>query len=192
MNSVKYRLIAGLGNPGEQYAGSRHNLGAEIISRLAESQGVALTNSSKLPGRLAWLNGVHDKTLLFQPELFYNNSGQAIMTAAGFYKISPPDILVIHDELALPFGTLRLRLGGSHSGNKGIKSLIDCLGEEFWRLRAGIAGPHRPIGDDTGFVLGRFTADERELLPDIAAAASKIALDFSLGRPLMPYTTKID
>ena len=153
-------LIAGLGNPGRQYHDNRHNAGAWFLAALCRQQGVELKPERKFYGDLATIriDGL-DIRLLF-PTTYMNKSGQAVAALANFYKIAASNILVAYDELDLPLGTSRLKLGGGHGGHNGIRDIITALGtRDFMRLRLGIGHP----GDSAkvlGHVLGDFARDE--------------------------------
>jgi len=132
------RLIVGLGNPGADYADTRHNVGFWYVDRLAAQLKTALAPQAKFFG-LAVRAGEH---WLLQPTTFMNRSGQAVAALANFYKISPAEILVIHDELDLPPGGIRLKQGGGNGGHNGLKDIQARLGSaDFWRLRLGIGHP---------------------------------------------------
>ena len=132
------RLIVGLGNPGADYADTRHNVGFWYVDRLAAQLKTALAPQAKFFG-LAARAGEH---WLLQPTTFMNRSGQAVAALANFYKISPAEILVIHDELDLPPGGIRLKQGGGNGGHNGLKDIQAKLGSaDFWRLRLGIGHP---------------------------------------------------
>lgn len=161
------KLIVGLGNPTEQYAHTRHNAGFFVVDTLAETLGAAWSVKSKFKADIAEHVWSGQKVLLLKPTTYYNLSGEAVMAVANFYKIPVNHIIVIHDELALPFGTIRLRHAGTDAGNNGIKSAINHLGSDFTRVRVGIA-PDHPYRDAAAFVLGRFTIEESQLLPKVA------------------------
>lgn len=132
------RLIVGLGNPGPDYAFTRHNAGAWLVSELARQYQLTLTPETKFYGLTARIQqGALDVRLLV-PTTFMNNSGKAIAAMANFYKIEPAEVLVAYDELDLPPGTAKFKLGGGAGGHNGIKSTIACLGTpDFMRLRIG-------------------------------------------------------
>jgi PTH1 family peptidyl-tRNA hydrolase len=156
------RLIVGLGNPGTQYQGTRHNAGADFVEALARECAVSLLADTRfhgLVGRLT-LSG-HDLRLLI-PTTFMNLSGKAVAEVARFYKITPEQILVAHDELDIPAGSARFKRGGGHGGHNGLRDIVPALGNnaDFHRLRIGIGHP----GDAskvTGYVLGKPTSAER-------------------------------
>lgn len=152
------RLLAGLGNPGRQYADTRHNIGWMILDRLATAAGTRFVLEKKWRAEVARVGDLW----LVKPQTFMNLSGEAVGAVASFYRLPPAACLAVYDDKDLPFGVLRLRAGGSAGGHNGVKSLITHLGtQEFPRLRFGIgaAGPARP--DAISFVLGGFSPDER-------------------------------
>ncbi len=162
-------LIVGLGNPGPRYAGNRHNVGFMLLERLARRFDAGPWRE-KFKGRLAegHCEGV-GKVLLLAPQTFMNLSGESVRPALAFYKLPPERLLVLHDELDLPFGTVRLKVGGGTAGHNGLKSLVRHLGGGgFVRLRFGIG---RPSGEQRveAYVLSDFGALERAQLPDVLA-----------------------
>ncbi|PLS80807.1 aminoacyl-tRNA hydrolase [Candidatus Saccharibacteria bacterium] len=155
------KLIVGLGNIGSQYDGTRHNIGFAMCDTIITDQGYQFRDSPKHHCQLAEVVVGETKVLFVKPTTFYNESGRAVRSLLDFYKLEPRDVLVIHDELALPFGTLRSRIGGSHAGNNGIKSVIAHIGADFARIRIGILNEQRERMDDADFVLSRFNSLER-------------------------------
>jgi peptidyl-tRNA hydrolase, PTH1 family len=132
------RLVVGLGNPGAQYATTRHNAGFWLVERYAETRRVALRSERGFHGVL----GKDGARWLLMPETFMNRSGLAVGALARFYKILPDEILVAHDELDLPPGSVKLKLGGGTAGHNGLRDIASVLGTpEFWRLRIGIGHP---------------------------------------------------
>ncbi len=132
------RLIVGLGNPGPEYADNRHNLGFWFIERLARELKLTLAAQGKFFGRLARA----DELWLLQPSTFMNRSGQSVAALARFYKIAADEILVVHDELDLPPGAIRIKQGGGNGGHNGLKDIQAQLSTpDFWRLRLGIGHP---------------------------------------------------
>ncbi len=175
MSSLK--AIVGLGNPGTRYEKTRHNVGFRILDLLAERAKVSWKLEGKWESRIAKI----DDLMLIQPQTFMNESGRAIGSLARFYRWKPEQILIVFDDIALPLGTLRFRMNGSHGGHNGIRSLLDHLsGDQFPRLKVGIGGAS---GDQlVGHVLGNFQADERELLENtLARAADAVQLAGSGG-----------
>lgn len=179
MTAIK--LIVGLGNPGNEYRGTRHNAGADFVEELARQCGTTLQPESKffgLSGR-ATLSG-HDLRLLI-PTTFMNRSGQSVAAIAGFFKIAPESILVAHDELDIPPGTARFKQGGGHGGHNGLRDIIPALGnnKDFHRLRIGIGHPGH-ASKVTGYVLGAPSQVDRTRIDaciDEAIAALPLALD---------------
>ena len=132
------RLIVGLGNPGAEYEATRHNVGFWLVDQFADKLKATLAPQGKFFGRTARAGDLW----LLQPTTFMNRSGQAVAALANFYKIPPQEILVIHDELDLPPGGIRLKQGGGNGGHNGLKDIQACLGTpDFWRLRLGIGHP---------------------------------------------------
>ena len=176
------KIIFGQGNPGKEYENTRHNVGFLALDRFAEDHGASFQAKPKFFADIAELNLGSEKVLLVKPTTFYNETGKSARTIADFYKVETSDILVIHDELALPFGTLRTREKGSHAGNNGIKSLNAHLGEQYARIRVGT---WNEIADKAGsfdFVLSKFSSEEAATLQkDIFPKISDIIIDFIEG-----------
>ncbi|ERK08362.1 aminoacyl-tRNA hydrolase [Serratia fonticola] len=165
MSSIK--LIVGLANPGAEYAQTRHNAGAWYVDLLAQRYNQPLKEESKFFGYTARLNLAGNDVRLLVPTTFMNLSGKAVGALATFYRILPEEILVAHDELDLPPGVAKLKLGGSNGGHNGLKDIQSKLGNNpnFYRLRIGIGHP----GDKNkvvGFVLGKPPASEQTLIDD--------------------------
>ncbi len=156
-------LIVGLGNPGTEYAQTRHNAGFWYVERLAQRYGISLKSESRFHGLTGrgQIEG-HDVRLLL-PSTFMNRSGQAVVPMAKFFQVSPAQLLIAHDELDLASGVIRLKSGGGHGGHNGLRDIVPHLGAEFHRLRIGIGHPgHRD--KVTGHVLGKAPASEQALL----------------------------
>jgi PTH1 family peptidyl-tRNA hydrolase len=151
-------LVVGLGNPGARYARTRHNVGFLAIERLAQRWAIAVER--KLFGALAGDGAVAGhKALLAMPQQYMNVSGQATGSLMGFYKVPLANLLVIHDDMDLPYGRLRLRLGGGHGGHNGIRDIQRLLGNDFVRVRVGVGRPPAPM-DPADYVLGTWTPSE--------------------------------
>lgn len=164
------KMIFAQGNPGTQYRHTRHNVGFYLLDEFASQHSAEFTTKSKFHADIAELIIGGEKTLLVKPGTFYNETGQAARAIVDFYKITPADdLLVIHDELALPFGTVRIRQKGSDGGNNGIKSLNAHLGPDFTRLRIGIYNELRDRMPDADFVLGNFSQHETATLQSTIA-----------------------
>ncbi|MFM1859439.1 MAG: hypothetical protein RL133_939 [Pseudomonadota bacterium] len=152
-------LIAGLGNPGREYESTRHNVGFWLIDRLSHAASQPLSLQPKLSGLACKASsGPASGCWLLQPQTFMNHSGRSVSAAARFYQIPPESILVVHDELDLPPGAIRLKQGGGHGGHNGVRDIASALASPaFWRLRIGIGHP-RSLGlaqDVADFVLHR-------------------------------------
>ncbi len=172
--SRQIRLIAGLGNPGKEYSGTRHNIGFEVLDMLAGAMGADV--KKKKFGALAGEAEYHGKKLiLIKPQEFMNCSGQAVAAAAGFYKVAHGDILLITDDMALEPGRIRLRASGSAGGHNGLADIFEKLGtNRLSRLRVGIGKAPSPQWRD--WVLSRPSAEERKLLDAGVARAKDAAL----------------
>jgi PTH1 family peptidyl-tRNA hydrolase len=165
------KLVVGLGNPGSKYEGTRHNVGFEVVERLARG-GPGASFTRKFDGLLAEAEIDFRRVLLLKPETFMNLSGRSVRQAVAFYKLDLADILVVCDDLTLPLGKLRLRRGGSDGGQKGLRDISAQLGtQDFARLRVGIGEPG-PI-DAADFVLTRFRPAERTIVEDALIAATQ-------------------
>lgn len=158
-------LIAGLGNPGRRYQKNRHNIGFMAVNRLATRYDMSIT---KLQHRALVGTGhiAGRSVILAQPQSYMNNSGDAVGPMANYYKIRPSNVLVVYDELDLPFGTLRLREKGGAGGHNGMKSIIQHLGDGFPRLRLGIGRPPGRM-DPAAYVLQDFSQAELPILEEI-------------------------
>ena len=167
------KLVAGLGNPGEKYRGTRHNIGFMVLDRLAEELGLSF--SEKFQGEMALKDMDGRKVYFIKPLTFMNLSGDAVGALAGFYKILPEEVFVLHDEMNLPFGRLKLRHGGSAGGHNGLSSVISSLGsDKFPRLKMGI---DKKSGEDAiAHVLGRFNPEEKKELDDFIARGANAVL----------------
>lgn len=173
------RVIVGLGNPGKEYEFTRHNLGFMVVDYIAQEQGVKFHSSSFTKALVAEIEVEGVNLLLFKPQTFMNNSGQAIEKLFHYFKLSASDVLTICDDKHLLFGEMRLRNEGSHGGHNGLRSIIDCLGtKDFPRLRMGI-GP-APLVEvatqhqhNVDFVLGEFSSAEKKLLNSFVEDAAR-------------------
>lgn len=168
-------MIVGLGNPGPQYRNTRHNLGFEVIERLAVRLDVRKP-VEKHQGVLAEAHHEGGKLLLVKPLTFMNRSGDCVAAAVRNRIFDPQDVLVIADDVNLPLGRLRIRAGGSAGGHNGLKSIIERLGtQDFHRLRIGV-GSNATAQDLSDHVLSRFRPEEREAVEDMVARAADAAL----------------
>lgn len=182
------KLIVGLGNPGSEYRGTRHNAGADFVEALALASAVSLQPESRfygLAGRATFAG--HDLRLLI-PTTFMNRSGKSVAAMATFFKVPPEDILVAHDELDIPAGTARFKKGGGHGGHNGLRDIIPALGNnrDFHRLRIGIDHPGH-ASRVSGYVLSRPSATDRERIDasiEEAIAALPLLLDGDATRAM--------
>jgi PTH1 family peptidyl-tRNA hydrolase len=163
-------LLVGLGNPGSEYARTRHNLGFMVIDELV-GRASAGPAKAKFGGELREGTLGRERVLLLKPMEYMNLSGQAVGKAAGFWKVPPAQVLVIHDELDLPWGRMRLAAGGGPGGHNGLKSIISTLGNDFPRVRLGIG---KPASSQQGanYVLGGFSKEEQAELPFVIKDAA--------------------
>jgi PTH1 family peptidyl-tRNA hydrolase len=184
-------IVAGLGNPGPSYQWTRHNAGFLFLDHLACLEHV--TVSKKLFSGFSgeWDFAGH-RLILLKPQTFMNLSGKSIMQALQFYKVPLANLIVVHDELDLPFGVARLKNGGGHGGHNGLRSIMENLGKgDFIRLRIGIG--KSPHGDTTGHVLGKIPAEQLEHLPDIFDGSLdmlKVMLKEGLPKAMSLYNNK--
>jgi len=158
-------IIAGLGNPGPNYQWTRHNAGFLFLDRLAHLENISISRKT-FSGLAGEWNHDNNRHLLLKPQTFMNLSGRSIMQALQFYKLPLTRLIVVHDELDLPFGTARLKQGGGHGGHNGLRSIMEQLGKgDFIRLRIGIGRPAQ--GDTVNYVLGNIPPEQMESLPRI-------------------------
>lgn len=168
------KLVVGLGNPGREYEGTRHNIGFDVIDYIADNLNVNV-NKIKFKGLMGDINYQGEKIILLKPSTFMNLSGESVREAKDFYKIDINDIIVVYDDIALDVGRIRIRPSGSDGGHNGIKNIIYQLNsDKFSRVRVGIGAPK---GDLVSHVLGKFTNDEREILQDVVKVSSEAVLE---------------
>jgi peptidyl-tRNA hydrolase, PTH1 family len=166
------RLIVGLGNPGRQYEETRHNAGFWFVELIARQHGIQFRNESKFHGEACAISQGGRECRLLKPMTYMNRSGAAVAAIANFYKITPEEILVAHDELDLPAGDARLKFGGGHAGHNGLRDIISALGGNgFWRLRIGIERP-APGGPVIHYVLGRPSQEHYRQIDDALARST--------------------
>ena len=163
---VQFELIAGFGNPGSEYAATRHNAGFWYVDELARQLGATFNTDKRFFAAVATAQLAGRKIILVKPMNYMNNSGQGLAAVARFFKIDTARILVAHDELDLPPGHIRLKNGGGHGGHNGLRDSLEKLGGgDFWRMRIGIGHPgHRSAV--TGYVLKRAPADQQRLMDE--------------------------
>ncbi len=170
------RLIVGLGNPGREYASTRHNAGFMVIDRLAREIGVVV--GKRMFKTLLGLGRINGKSvMLAKPQTYMNLSGGAVGALMNWHKITPTDLIVIYDDLDLPPGKLRIRPDGSSGGHKGMQSVIQALGtENFCRIRVGIGRSKDPNFESVDYVLSRLDGDDVELMGEAVELAAEAAL----------------
>jgi PTH1 family peptidyl-tRNA hydrolase len=173
-------LVVGLGNPGREHAAHRHNLGFMVVDRIAEGH-ASEPFRTKFAGHLARARLEGEDALLFKPMTYMNLSGDAVQPCAAFFRVPVERIVVVHDELDLGFGTVRLKKGGGHAGHNGLRSLVARLGTaDFVRVRIGIGRPAEGFrGDAAAWVLSPFDAAERAALSDPLRNAAQSVLDIA-------------
>lgn len=170
--SSQWTLVAGLGNPGADYAAHRHNIGFRCIDAIAERHGIAL-GKKRFKGLYGEGRVRESRVVLLKPQTFMNDSGSSVAPASRWYKVDPGQIIVIYDDLDLPFGRIRVRPGGGSGGHNGIRSIIRELGsEDFVRIRVGIGRPAQ--GDPVDYVLNAFDREQAPYIPDICARVNQI------------------
>jgi len=170
------RLIVGLGNPGSRYARNRHNIGFMAVEAIARRYGLPAFRS-RFKGELAEGAIAGERRLLLRPQTFMNASGESVLAAMSFYKIAPGEIAVIHDELDLRPGKVRVKRGGGSAGHNGLRSIDQMIGPDYWRVRIGIGHPGvKELVHP--YVLQNFTADEEKLIvaPLLDAVAETVPL----------------
>jgi peptidyl-tRNA hydrolase, PTH1 family len=182
-------LIVGLGNPGAEYAQTRHNAGYWLIDTLAGRHGVELRSHAKFFGTVGRYKHDTGECWLLKPTTYMNRSGQSVAALAQYYRIPVTGILVVHDDLDLPPGTARLKCGGGHGGHNGLRDITELLGSEFLRLRLGIG---HPGSKDLvlGSVLGKPSAEDRVAIESAIAAALDV-LPLALGGDLARAMNKL-
>lgn len=183
-------LIVGLGNPGVEYDGTRHNIGFACVDEFVEKSSDMAGWVAKKDLKCLVSTGRLGETRVFaiKPATFMNLSGEAVQAVSDFYKIHPNQTVVVHDELDISFGQIRTRMGGSSAGHNGIKSIVEHIGEDFGRVRIGV-GPKAPEQiDSADFVLGKFTKDQQAELPALKREANAILTEYVFANQLPAET----
>jgi peptidyl-tRNA hydrolase, PTH1 family len=183
-------LIVGLGNPEDKYKSTRHNIGFEAVDEIAKQHGFdnfvlkkdfnALLSQQVLGG---------NKIILIKPQTYMNLSGQSVRAVMDYYKITPSNTVAIHDELAIPFGQIRMRIGGQSAGHNGVASVIEHCGADFGRIRVGIKNSLVPKNDTSEFVLKKFSKEELSNIPTLLNEINVIATEFMFSNQL-PHDTR--
>jgi PTH1 family peptidyl-tRNA hydrolase len=165
MAGTALKLIVGLGNPGADYARTRHNAGFWLVDELARRHGGTFRHEGKHQAELTRVRINGEEIWLAKPMTFMNRSGGPVSSILNFYKIAPAQMLVAHDEIDLPSGTVRLKEGGGHGGHNGMRDLIAALGDGFWRLRIGVGHPGAK-GEVVDFLLTHAGKDEQRIIDE--------------------------
>ncbi|MEX0881660.1 MAG: aminoacyl-tRNA hydrolase [Candidatus Saccharimonadales bacterium] len=190
IGATRTLLIIGLGNPGKDYDDTRHNIGFAALDHFAKQNDFpAWIEKKDLKCLLTMANMGQNRVILCMPATFMNLSGQAAQAVQRFYRIYNQQTLVAYDELAIPFGQLRTRLGGSDAGHNGVKSLIQHLSEDFGRLRIGVGSELAEKIDAADYVLKKFSKEEQAHLPQILREANALITEFVFGDRL-PHETR--
>ncbi len=202
------KLIVGLGNPGEKYENTRHNLGFQAIDHLLKdthsAKGAVWTKSTKLKSDIATIDseGPDGKIILAKPQTYMNNSGMSVSLLLNYYKVDPSDLWLVYDELDLPVGSMKIRFGGAAAGHHGVESVMEKIGtDKFWRFRLGIGASHdkeHPIGRQNikkakEFVLDGFGTGDKGKIRELIKHASKalqMALDKGIEASMNRYNTR--
>ncbi len=183
-------MIAGLGNPGKEYQFTRHNAGFLAVEALAlKNDAPAWLTKKDLKADITQIIIADTRAILVKPHTFMNESGQAVQAVQHFYKVGPQNVLVVHDELDMPFGQIRTRRGGSSAGHNGLKSLIQNIGENFGRVRIGVSNDHTSNAESADFVLASFNKEEKALLPVMSQEVVSIITEY-LASGQLPQDTR--
>ncbi|MCA9332892.1 aminoacyl-tRNA hydrolase [Candidatus Saccharibacteria bacterium] len=183
----KSKLIVGLGNIGQEYEQTRHNVGFMCVDHIVKALELPEWITKKDLKCYLSIGKLGDKRIIaMKPSTLMNNSGDAVMAVMKFYKIVARDVLVVHDELDIPFGQIRVRETGGSAGHNGIKSIIQKIGSEFGRVRVGIGSPILDDSkfDSADFVLSKFSKDEQSLLNNMQREVTAIATEYIYGENL--------
>lgn len=176
------KVIFALGNPGASYQYTRHNVGWLLLDHVATAHAAPLAAKPKFSAEVGSFTLRGETVLLVKPTTYYNDVGRSARALLDFYKLTPDDLLVLHDDTALDFGKIRVRHGGSHGGNNGLKSLQQHLDTPFWHIRIGTDSLLRRRMNDSDFVLSAFNSDERFIIDDwIAPTTVRLCGDFLDG-----------
>jgi len=170
------RLIIGLGNPGEKFTKTRHNIGFMIVEKIAEKREITFRLEPHYESRFGEMGDLENRIKLAEPQTFMNESGRAVKKCKDYWKVDSEDIWVIHDDVDLEFGKVRIVLGGSSAGHKGVQSIIEAIGESFWRIRIGIGKSVQIPTDD--WVLMNFEKVEEEKLNKIIDEVTHIVIEY--------------
>ena len=185
-SSPKIKLIVGLGNPQENLLGTRHNAGYWYLDKFLEKFNVTLSEDKKINSYLSKIDYKDEQIFLMKPTFFINDSGKSVSSFIKYYKITPESILVIHDDIDLDVGDIRLKFGGGHGGHNGLRDIISHLGKDYWRLRVGVGHP----GEKSlvhNYVLGK-PSKKDELEINISISESFEVIDILLDGEFEKFT----
>lgn len=187
------KLIVGLGNPGDKYKNTRHNIGFEVIDLFAEKKGIDLFKN-KFNGRIAEINMGGEKVILLKPMTYMNLSGNSVVEAVNFYKIDvEADLAVVYDDMDIDSGKIKIKKKGSPGGHNGVKSIISHIGQNFMRIKCGIGKPFQKE-EVVNYVLGRFSKNEKDKIDDLKEKAFDCIDEFidgvSLEKLMNKYNVK--
>lgn len=172
-------LIAGLGNPGKEYSSSRHNVGFIVVDEIAKRLGISL-KKKRFGSLLAEALLEEQQLMLLKPQTYMNLSGDAVSEAVEFFKIPLKNVIVVHDEIDLPLGSIKIKTKGGSAGHKGVQSIISCLGDgSFVRVRMGIGKPIQK-SEVVGHVLSGFEKEEKKIMENMVARAADAILEITL------------
>lgn len=189
-NARKQLLIVGLGNPGKQYTGTRHNVGFEILDSFALANNFSeWQENKKFKGSVCQATINDTSVILLKPNTYMNLSGESARAVIDYYKIPLNEVVAIYDELSINFGQIRMRKGGQSAGHNGVKSLISHIGQDFDRIRIGIHNKLANQFDSSDFVLAKFTKSEKEHLNDLFNEANSIITERIYGG-VLPHDTR--
>lgn len=184
------RVIAGLGNPGAQYANTPHSIGFEVVDAIAREIGAAWKASASFKGELATGMFAGQKVLLLKPMTFMNLSGDSVAPVVRYHNATPADLLVVSDDIDLPVGRIRIRVGGSAGGHNGLKSIIERVGTQaFTRLRVGVGRDAHDRAQVIGHVLGKFDPATRAVMDKVVPAAVQAAAAIISSTPQAAMNT---
>jgi peptidyl-tRNA hydrolase, PTH1 family len=185
----KNLLVVGLGNPGSDYDRTRHNVGFAAVDRfVADHDFPGWVDKKDLKCHLTSHQLGETKVYVIKPTTFMNNSGDAVAAVLHFYKIAPSDVVVVHDELDIPFGQIRTRTGGGAAGHNGIKSVTGAIGEQYGRIRVGIGPKLHEKQDSADFVLARFSTEQEPQIKNLTREVSAILSEYAYGGELRAET----
>ena len=184
------KVIAGLGNPGAQYANTPHSIGFEVVDAIAREIGAEWKASASFKGELATGMFAGQKVLLLKPMTYMNLSGDSVAPVVRYHNATPADLLVVSDDIDLPVGRIRIRVGGSAGGHNGLKSIIERVGTPaFTRLRVGVGRDARDRSEVIGYVLGKFDSDTRAVMDKVVPAAVQAAAAIISSTPQAAMNT---